>query len=249
MADLPDPSAWAAPDAGTAASGAVSPPGSAAPVRVVLVDDHALVREGTLQLLDQEPYIEVVGQTGSAEEGLVLIERLLPDVALVDINLPGRSGLDLARVTAARCPQVRVLVVSAYDDYAYVTEALEIGVNGYLLKTATAKELLDAVRAVADGVFVLDRAVSGYLSRRWRGGPPAPGALTPREADVLALLAKGLSNKHIATELSLGLRTVEGHVSSILAKLGVSSRTEAVLYAISHHIATGEDHGGSARSR
>lgn len=155
------------------------------------------------------------------------------------MNLPGASGLELARTAAARYPEVKVLVVSAYDDYAYVTEALEVGVGGYLLKTASAKELVDAVRAVADGVFVLDKAVSGRLARRWRTGPagsPGGGALTPRELDVLRLLARGLSNKHMAAELDLGVRTVEGHVSNVLAKLGVASRTEAVLYALSHRL-------------
>ena len=217
------------------------PPGHGPPVRVVLIDDHALVREGTLQLLEQDPGVEVVGQAGSGEEGLSLVEATRPDVVLVDINLPGMSGLDFARAIAGDT-EVRTLIVSAYDDYAYVTEALDVRVGGYLLKTASGKELLDAVRAVAGGVFVLDRAVSSRLSRR----PPPPGgaALTPREADVLGLLAKGLANKHIAIELGLGLRTVESHVSNILTKLGVTSRTEAALYALSHHLVAGDGHAG-----
>ncbi|MHB8246454.1 MAG: response regulator [Acidimicrobiales bacterium] len=230
----------------------VVPAGHAAPVRVVLVDDHALVREGTLELLDQEPDIEVVGQAGTGEEGVVLLERTRPDVALIDINLPGMSGLELARMAAARYLEVRVLIVSAYDDYAYVSEALEIGVAGYLLKTASAKELVDAVRAVAGGVFVLDRAVSGRLTRRWQrrpDGPPGADALTSREVDVFGLLARGQSNKQIAVELGLGLRTVEGHVSSVLCKLGVASRTEAALYALGHRLVAGEDHDGPPRSR
>ncbi|MHB1986553.1 MAG: LuxR C-terminal-related transcriptional regulator [Acidimicrobiales bacterium] len=135
--------------------------------------------------------------------------------------------------------------MSAYDDYAYVVEALDVGVGGYLLKTASTKELLDAVRAVADGVFVLDRAVSGRLARRWRSSVPGTGALTRRETDVLRLLARGRSNKQIATELGLGLRTIEGHVSSVLGKLGVASRTEAVVYALGHRLIAGEDHGES----
>lgn len=210
----------------------------------MLVDDHVLVREGTLRLLEQDSDIEVVGQAGTSDEGLSLIERTLPDVALIDINLPGASGLELARIVAARHPDVRVLLLSAYDDYAYVTEALEIGVGGYLLKTASARELLNAVRAVADGVFVLDRAISGRLSKRSRADRVDVGTLTPREEDVLGLLAKGLPNKRIATELHLGLRTVEGYVSNIFAKLGVASRTEAVLYALSHRLVAGEDHDG-----
>ncbi|MDA8381106.1 MAG: response regulator transcription factor [Actinomycetota bacterium] len=219
-------------------------------VRVMVVDDHALVREGTVQLLGQEAGIEVADEAGSGEDALGILRRpggRPPDVVLVDVNLPGMSGLELAREVRESFPEIQVLVVSAYDDYAYVSEALELGVGGYLLKTASSRELVDAVRAVADGVFVLDRAMSGRLSRRWRSGPPAtppgPGSLTPRETDVLERLARGMSNKHIANELGLGLRTVEGHVSNVLAKLGVASRTEAVLFAISHHLVAAADDG------
>jgi len=209
------------------------------PIRVFVVDDHALVREGTVQLLAQEEEFSVVGQAGTGEEALTLLESLRPDVALVDVNLPGMSGLDLVREIAARGVPVSVLIVSAYDDYAYITEALEIGVSGYLLKTASGRELVDAVRAVADGIFVLDRGVSSLLARRWRSGAAQRaegGALTARESDVLALLARGRSNKQIASELSLGLRTVEGHVSAVLAKLGAASRTEAVAFALRERI-------------
>ena len=218
-------------------------------IRVAIVDDHALVREGTLQLLEQDPGIAVVGQAGTYEEGLDLIDKTHPDVVIVDINLPGASGLELARDNAVRHPETRVLVVSAYDDYAYVTEALEIGVGGYLLKTASGKELVDAVCAVADGVFVLDRAVSGRLARRWRTGPAEARDLTPRETDVLRLLARGLSNKQVAAELSLGVRTVEGYVSNVFSKLGVASRTEAVLFALSHHLIERGDRDGPSSSR
>ncbi len=239
---LPEGAVAAAPSAAVNAR-----PGRGAPIRVVIVDDHALVREGTVQLLEAEADLEVVGQAGTAEEGLGLLARLRPDLALVDVNLPGTSGLELARQAAASHPKVRILVVTAYDDYAYVAEALEIGVGGYLLKTASGKELVDAVRAVADGALVLDRAVSGRLTRRWRSGPAAPGALTARQAEVLALLARGKSNKRIASELGLGLRTVESHVSIVLAKLGVGSRTEATLYALSHHLVATDDHGEPTR--
>ena len=219
-------------------------------VRVVAVDDHVLVREGILDLLDHELDIEVVGLASTAEEGLSMLGRTRPDVALVDVSLPGVSGLELARAAARRYPEVRILMVSAYDDYAYVAEALEVGVGGYLLKTASARELVDAVRAVADGVFVLDKALLGRLARRWRDEPAGlqdARALTPRETVALALLARGLSNRQMATELGVGLRTTEGHVSAVLAKLGVTSRTEAVLYALSHRLVAGEDHGSPTR--
>jgi DNA-binding NarL/FixJ family response regulator len=226
-----------------------SAPAPGPAVRVVIVDDHALVREGTIQLLKQSAELEVVGQAGSGEEALGVLESLLPDVALVDVNLPGMSGLELARLVTTSHPKIHVLILSAYDDYAYVTEALDIGVSGYLLKTASAKELVDAVRAVADGVFVLDRAVSSRLNRRVRNDAVQVGALTPRETDVLELLARGRANKQIAAELGLGLRTVEGHVSNVLAKLGVQSRTEAVAYALGRRIVIPEEHGSSHDAR
>jgi DNA-binding NarL/FixJ family response regulator len=204
-------------------------------VDVVIVEDHALVREGTAQLLESAPDLHVVGECGTAEEGVALVDRLAPDVALVDINLPGASGLELARDLARRRLPTRVLVVSAYDDQAYVAEALQIGVGGYLLKTASGKELLDAVRLVAGGMFVLDGTVSSRLSRR-RRAPLSdrrdPDALTPREGEVLALLSEGRSNKEIAKQLCLGVRTVESHVSNVLAKLGAASRAEAIAYAL-----------------
>jgi len=220
----------------------VTPRTSASPIRIVIVDDHALVREGTVQLLQQVTDIEVVGEAGSGEEAVRVFEELRPDVALIDVNLPGMNGLELARQASTSLANMRVLILSAYDDYAYVAEALEIGVGGYLLKTASARELVDAVRAVADGVFVLDRAVSGRLTRRARSGSTNLESLTRRETDVLELLARGRSNKQIAKDLDLGLRTVEGHVSKVLAKLGVQSRTEAVAYALGRRLVVPEDH-------
>jgi DNA-binding NarL/FixJ family response regulator len=215
----------------------------AAPIRVLIVDDHALVREGTRQILDLADRVEVVGLAGSGEEGLEVLEGLEVDVALVDVNLPGMSGLELARSITASRPDVHVVILSAFDEHAYVTEALEIGVDGYLLKTTSGRELVDAVRAVADGIFVLDRAISQRLIRRRRRGPDTVNPLTRRETDVLELLAQGRSNKQIAAELQLGLRTVESHVSNLLGKLGVTSRTEAVTYALNHRLVPGPAFG------
>ncbi len=204
-----------------------------------MVEDHALVREGTAELLERDPDLTVVGQASSAEEALRLLGDLRPDVALVDVELPGMNGIALARSVADRVPEIRVLILSAYDDYAYVIGALEAGVAGYLLKTSSARELGDAVRTAAGGALVLDEAISRRLTRRWRSGPGRPSpALTARETEVLRLLARGLPNKQIASQLGLGLRTVESHVSGVLGKLGLTSRTEAALYAVSHHIAS-----------
>ncbi len=209
-----------------------------------MVEDHTVVREGTVELLQRDPDLRVVGQAASGEDAVPLLCDLRPEVALVDVELPGMNGIALARVVAERVPEVRVLILSAYDDYAYVIEALETGVAGYLLKTASAREVCNAVRTAADGALVLDEAISQRLTRRWRAGTDAtPTALTPRETDVLRLIGRGMSNKQIASQLGLGLRTVESHVSSVLGKLGLTSRTEAALYAVSHHTSGFGAHG------
>lgn len=216
---------------------------------MAIVEDHALVREGSVQLLDQEADFEVVGQAGTGEEALALLEALDPDVALVDVNLPGMSGLEVAQAVVARGLRCRVLMVSAYADFAYVTKALEVGTGGYLLKTASARELIDAVRAVADGIVVLDSAVSATIGRGSRKhsdlGRSSAASLSAREAEVLGLLARGRSNKDIASELALGVRTIESHVSRVLAKLGVTSRTEAVAYALSRRLVSLDGDGGA----
>ncbi len=206
------------------------------------MDDHALVREGTVEILERDPALTVVGQCDSGEEAVELICGLQPDVALVDIELPGITGIEVARAVQRRVAGVRFVVVSAYDDHAYVMEALAAGVSGYLLKTVTGRELLNAVRSVAGGTVVLDEGVSRRLAGTGAArGPGRPGPargpekLTPRETDVLTLVAEGRSNRQIAAQLGLGVRTVETHVSSTLAKLGLRSRTEAALYCVDHH--------------
>jgi DNA-binding NarL/FixJ family response regulator len=220
---------------GEEARGASGPSAGGRPVTVVVVEDHAVVREGTAELLERDPRLSVVGQAGSAEEALDLLSDLRPDIALVDVELPGMNGIALARAVSDRSLQTRILILSAYDDYAYLIGALEAGVAGYLLKTSSARELADAVRTAASGALVLDETLSRRLTRRWRSGPgTASPVLTARETDVLRLIARGLPNKQIASQLGLGLRTVESHVSSLLSKLGVRSRTEAALYAVSH---------------
>lgn len=221
------------PEAGAAGTDAV-PQGEI--LRLVVVEDHALVREGTVEFLEEDPTLSVVGQAATGEEAVDLICAMNPDLVLIDIELPGISGIDVIRAVGGLAPAVRFLVVTAYDDYAYVIEALDAGVSGYLLKTVTRRELVSAVHAVAAGRVVLDEAVGRRLARQGRPGPSPVGGLTPRETEVLILIARGSSNKQIAIELSLGLRTVESHVSNLLAKLGLASRTEAALWAVNHQI-------------
>ncbi len=219
-------------------------------IRVLIVDDHALVREGTVQLLEREPDMVVVGQASTGAQANLLFDRLAVDVALLDVNLPDMSGLEVARLVALKHPTIRVLVVSAYDDYAYVAEALDLGVAGYLLKTATGRELVDAVRTVAGGDFVLSGSISLRLAHRRQANHDVNEAkLTPREVDVLRLLGKGLTNKGIANNLGLTLRTVEGYVSNVLAKLGAASRTEAALYALSRHLIPLDEHDEQTDTR
>ena len=206
-------------------------------IRLVVVEDHALVREGTVQLLEQHADLSVVGQAATGEDAVELIGLIQPDIALIDIELPGIGGLQVARAVAERVPSVRVVILSAYDDYAYVAEALEVGVAGYVLKTVRGRDLVNAVRTVASGGVVFDETV---YRRMAAGLNPGAGRarldLTARESDVLSLLGAGLSNRQIADRLGVGLRTVESHVSNVLAKLGLSRRTEAALYAVKHRV-------------
>lgn len=215
------------------------------PIRIVVVDDHSLVREGTVDLLEHDPILSVVGQAASGEEAVDLISKLRPDLVIVDIELPGMNGIDLVRAVHRQQRDVRFLVVSAYDDHAYVIEALAAGVLGYLLKTVSGRELINAVHVAAGGSVVLDQNLSRRLTGvQQRSSERPPLDLTPRETDVLALVARGRSNRQIAAELDLGLRTVESHVSNVLAKLGLTSRTEAALYAVRHQLVS----SGSPRS-
>lgn len=222
---------------GSLPNASAAPLGEHGLIRVLIVDDHALVREGTVQLLERESDIAVVGQASTGVQANLLMDRLGVDVLLLDVNLPDISGLEVAKLAALKHPTIRVLIVSAYDDYAYVAEAIELGVSGYLLKTATGRELVDAVRTVAAGDFVLSGSVAmRFAGRRQSNHGREEVKLTPREVDILRLIGKGLSNKAIAGSLGLTLRTVEGYVSNVLAKLNVSSRTEAALYALSKHL-------------
>jgi DNA-binding NarL/FixJ family response regulator len=205
-------------------------------IRVIVVDDHAVVREGTRRLLEQDPGLEVEAEGGTGAEAIGLVRRYCPDVLLLDLALPDVSGIEVARRVAAESPATRVAVLSAYDDDDYVVAALEAGVAAYLLKTAPAKDVIAAIHAVADGQVVLHPAIATKLRRSLsRSEASRPRSeLTEREREVLRMAADGLHNKEIANRLSLSIRTVEGHLSHILAKLGVSSRTEAVVYGLAH---------------
>ena len=210
------------------------------PIRVLLVDDHAIVREGLETLLSEEPDVAVVGQAASGAEALAQAARLQPDVILMDLVMPGLDGIAATR----RVPEVsaasRVLVLTSYSDDGRVQEALRAGAAGYLLKDVLKPDLLRAIRATARGEAVLHPAAQRQLLRQLSAPPPrAPhDDLTARERDVLGLLAAGRSNRQIAATLYLTEGTVKGYVSAILTKLDLADRTQAALYAVKHGLAT-----------
>ena len=207
-------------------------------IRVVVVDDHALHRDGTRQILEAHPDLQVVGEADSGEVALALVNQLRPDVVLMDIRLPGMNGIEATRRLTRDHPEVRVIMVSAYDEDEYVRGALEAGAAGYLRKTAPGRELVQAVRAVATGASVLQSGLAARLLISSRRPEPGVADLTERELAVLRLVMAGLHNREVAARLGISTRTVDRHCDNIYAKLGVSSRTEAVVRAISTKLLT-----------
>ncbi len=202
-------------------------------IRVLLADDHAVLREATAELVDHQPDMMVVGQTGTGEETVARVKELLPDVVVMDIAMPRLDGREATRRILADCPDTRVLVLTAHEDAEHVIPLLKVGATGYLPKTVGLNELLDAIRATSRGESVLPPSVASIVVRHLSGvTEQVPGQdLTPREIEVLCLLAQGLSNHQIARELGLSVRTVEAHLTHIYSKLDVGSRTEAALLA------------------
>ncbi len=204
-------------------------------IRVVLADDHAVVRKGIREFLEEDTAIRVVAEASDGEEAITLIEREQPDVAVFDIQMPRVNGLDATRRVKAKFPNTRVLILTAYDDDPYVFVALQAGASGYLLKTSSSDELVRAVHAVADGESALSPSVAKKLVQHATGSAPEPSTTEPlsdRELEVVRMAAKGLSNKQIGAAMAISDRTVQGHLASIYAKLRVQTRTEAVLFAL-----------------
>ncbi len=207
-------------------------------IRILIADDHVVVREGTRQILEQEPDLEVVAEASDGEEAVRLVGSVKPDVAMLDIAMPGLDGIEATRRIRKLYPSIPVLILSAYDDDEFVFNLLEAGAAGYLLKSVRARELVSAVRAVHAGESVLHPLIARKVLNRFAAtskqqrGQKVTEVLTEREREVLNLATRGLSNQDIATNLCLSLRTVQTHLSNIFNKLQVSSRTEAVVRAI-----------------
>jgi DNA-binding NarL/FixJ family response regulator len=204
-------------------------------IRVLLADDHSIVRQGVRQLLESSKDIQVIAEAADGEEARALIEQHQPDVAVLDIQMPKASGIEVTRWLRAHLPQVGVLILTAYDDDPYVMAVLQAGANGYVLKTANADDLIQAVHDVNEGKSALDPSITkklmSNLFKRTDVKPVEP--LTDRELDVLRLAAKGFTNKAIGIQLSISDRTVQGHLAHIFAKMQANSRTEAVMRAVS----------------
>jgi DNA-binding NarL/FixJ family response regulator len=211
-------------------------------IRVVIADDHAVVRQGLRTFLDLQQDIEVVGEAADGEEALALIEELAPDVVLIDLVMPRVDGIEAIRRLAARGERPRAIALTPYADEASVLGALRAGARGYLTKDAGADQIRAAVEAVARGEAALDPAVQHHVVaalavRAEEAEPDLPDGLTPREAEVLALIAEGLTNTEIADRLVVSAATVKSHVNHIFAKAGVRDRAQAVVYAYAHGLA------------
>ncbi|MGH2455536.1 MAG: response regulator [Candidatus Limnocylindria bacterium] len=205
-----------------------------APIRVMLVDDHEVVRRGLRGFLELQPDVQVVGEAGDGALAVKLAADLTPDVVLMDLLMPNMDGLTAIAAIKQANPGIEVIAVTSFIEEEKVTSALEAGASGYLLKDADAEEVASAIRAAHAGEVHLDAAVARLLAQRLRARkdeePVEP--LTPREKDVLGQLGRGASNKEIAYNLSITERTARTHVSNILGKLGLASRTQAALWAV-----------------
>lgn len=207
-------------------------------IRVLLADDHNLVRQGIRTLLSLSKEFEIVGEASDGEQALALIEATRPQVALLDVRMPKLTGLDVLRAVRTRCPEVGVILLTTFDEDAVVLEAVGLGVQGFLLKDVSLDQLEDAVRTVAAGGSLIKPAVGERVLRGLEQRPTrfesaeTPDALTPRERDVLRLIAAGYSNREIADASGTAEGTVKNQTSSILSKLGVRDRTRAVLKAL-----------------
>ncbi len=203
-------------------------------IQVLLADDHQIVRAGIRQLLESAGDLHVIAEAADGEEAQALIQKHKPDVAVLDIQMPKASGIEVTRWVRTHIPEVGVLILTAYDDDPYVMAVLQAGANGYVLKTASPDELIQAVRDVDEGKSVLSPMITRKLMVNLSKSPDTTNVepLTDRELDVLRLTAKGFTNKAIGIQLGISDRTVQGHLAHIFAKMQAASRTEAVMRGV-----------------
>jgi two-component system response regulator DevR len=208
-----------------------------AKIRVFLLDDHEIVRRGLRELLESEDDIEVVGESGLAQEAIRKIPALRPDVAVLDGRLPDGSGVDVCREIRSKHPEIAALILTSFDDDEALFSAIMAGAAGYVLKQVRGNDLIQTIRRVAAGQSTLDPAVTQQVLDRLRNGPaedPALAALTPQERRILELIGEGMTNRQIADAMFLAEKTVKNYVSGLLAKLGLQRRTQAAVFATRH---------------
>jgi DNA-binding NarL/FixJ family response regulator len=209
-----------------------------APIRIVIAEDHAVVRQALRVMLEMEPDVTVVGEAVDGENAVKLTEELEPDLVVLDVRMHGMDGVEATRRIRDKCPQIAILILTGFGDEDILLKAVEAGAHGFLLKDATHDELLDAIRRLVKGESLvtpslLRRLLDEYAHRQ-EEPQPAHGQLTPRETEVLQALARGLRNEEIARELVISEKTVKTHLTNIFGKLHVNGRSQAIIYAIRH---------------
>lgn len=209
-------------------------------MKILLVDDHEMVRLGLKSYLDLQADVEVVAESSNGREGVELALELRPDVIIMDIVMPEMNGIEATMAILETWPEAKILILTSYLDNEKIYPVLDAGAKGYMLKTSSADEILHAVRKVARGEIAIETEVNKKVQHH-RNHVELHDDLTARERDILGLLAKGYENQRIADELFISLKTVKTHVSNILSKLEVSDRTQAVVYAFQHHLVPQED--------
>ena len=206
-------------------------------IRLLIIDDHEMVREGLKAMLMTEPDFEIMGDAANAEQAFELIERLHPDVILLDIRLPGTSGIDVCRAVTEHYPETAVIILTTFSDEALVAQCIQAGARGFIVKDIERFDLKRSIRAVARGEAAIDPKAAVAVLARLRRAPqanqePSPEPLSPQQIVILRLVAQGLSSREIATQLYLSENTVKGYVQDLLHRLGVKNRTEAVMVAV-----------------
>ena len=206
-------------------------------ITVILADDHALVRSGIRDFLQQDESLQIIAEAGNGDQALALAQSLRPDVLVLDIQMPGKTGIEVAKAVREIGLNMGILILTAYDDEPYILGALQAGANGYVLKTAEPDELVAAVHAVFEGKSVLhpdlmQKMMQHFVNRVAAPENPIADALTTREIEVLRMVARGFTNKAIATQLGISDRTVQGHLANVFGKLHAQSRTDAVMIGL-----------------